>query len=610
MLSLKSCSLLLLSAVLTPVSALWPAPQSYSKGNATLYLHQNLQITYNGAFVCWTPTPDTPCPHDEEGTEYVMDQQLPYTYGFVPYNPFDARQLVQGGVSRALGHIFSDNFVPWQFHKNGDLSDFEPELHKGQTWVKSLQIVQTGKDNFKPLDGEVDESYNFTLSEDGSAKLTAVTSTGVLRGLETFSQLFYKHSEGPFWYTPYVPVSIQDAPRYPHRGILLDVARNWYDVKDILRTIDAMSWAKLNVIHIHITDSQSWPLEIPSIPELAKKGAYRPDLTYSPADIKMIQEYAIHRGVKPIIEIDMPGHIGSVAKSHPELITAYDAFPYHWWCAEPPCGAFKLNDTAVDNFLGKMFDDLLPRLAPYTSYFHTGGDELNANDSMLDPGVMSNSTEVLQPLLQKFIDNQHARVRKAGLTPMVWEEIPIDWNVTLGKDVVVQTWLGAASVKEMTSRGHQIIDSDYTYWYLDCGRGAWLNFDNGQAFNNFYPFNDWCGPTKSWAFVYQHDPAANLTAEEAKLVLGGEVAVWSETIDPVNMDSVIWPRAAAAGEVLWSGRQDATGQNRSQIEAAPRLSELRSLMVARGVSASPITMIWCTQAGNGTECSYPMGPGY
>lgn len=396
-----------------------------------------------------------------------MDQQLPYTYGYVPSNVFDSTQIVQGGVSRALGMIFSSNFVPWQFHKNGNLSGFEPDLNKGQTWVKSLQIVQTGKDNFKPVDGAVDESYNLTLCEDGAAQLTAVTSTGVLRGLESFSQLFYKHSQGPFWYTPYVPISIQDAPKYPHRGVLLDVARNFYPVKDILRTIDAMSWSKLNRIHIHVTDSQSWPLEIPAIPDLATKGAYRPDLTYSPSDVQTIQEYAIQRGIEAIFEIDMPGHIGSVAKSNPDLIVAYDAFPYYWWCAEPPCGAFKLNDTAVDSFLGTVFDDLLPRLAPYTSYFSTGGDELNANDSMLDPGVRSNATSVLQPLLQKFIDTQHARVRAHGLTPMVWEEIPLDWNITLGKDVVVQTWLGSSSVKTLTGMGQQVVDSNYNYWVSD-----------------------------------------------------------------------------------------------------------------------------------------------
>ena len=110
--------------------------------------------------------------------------------------------------------------------------------------------------------------------------------------------------------------------------------------------------------------------------------------------------------------------------------------------------------------------------------------------------------------------------------------------------------------------------------------------------------------------IYQHDPAANLTPDEAKLVLGGEVAVWSETIDRVNMDSIIWPRASAAGEVMWSGREDMSGQNRSMIEAAPRLNELRELMVARGVGASPLTMMWCTEAANADECSYPMGPGF
>ncbi len=160
----------------------------------------------------------------------------------------------------------------------------------------------------------------------------------------------------------------------------------------------------------------------------------------------------------------MPGHIGVVALSHPELIVAYDELPYWWWCAEPPCGAFKLNSTAVDAFLEKLFDDVLPRVAPYAAYFHTGGDELNKNDSMLDEGIRSNDTAVLQPLLQKFVDAQHARIRKAGLTPITWEEIPLDWNVNLGKDTVVQSWLGGDSVKRLTGKGYKVIDSDYNFW--------------------------------------------------------------------------------------------------------------------------------------------------
>lgn len=141
--------------------------------------------------------------------------------------------------------------------------------------------------------------------------------------------------------------------------------------------------------------------------------------------------------------------------------------------------------------------------------------------------------------------------------------------------------------------------------YLDCGRGQWLTFQNGEAFAEFYPFNDWCTPTKGWQLMYSYDPTANLTADEAKLVVGGEMAIWSETIDPVNLDSLIWPRGGAVGEILWSGHQDASGQNRSQYDAAPRLADMRERMVARGIAASPVQMIFCTQ-GNVTDCSYPV----
>ena len=86
-------------------------------------------------------------------------------------------------------------------------------------------------------------------------------------------------------------------------------------------------------------------------------------------------------------------------------------------------------------------------------------------------------------------------------------------------------------------------------------------------------------------------------------MLGGEVAAWSETIDPANLDVILWPRAAAAGEVLWSGRTDAAGQNRSQYDAAPRLAELRERMVARGVGAAPFYQQWCSMVSP-EECAY------
>ena len=130
---------------------------------------------------------------------------------------------------------------------------------------------------------------------------------------------------------------------------------------------------------------------------------------------------------------------------------------------------------------------------------------------------------------------------------------------------------------------------------MDCGKGQWLNFREGPSFQKFYPFADYCSPTKNWRLIYSYDPIAGLTADEAKLVIGGEVHIWSEQTDPVNLDDMVWPRASAAGEVLWSGRQDASGQNRTQIDASPRLAEMRERMVLKGIKCGPSQMIFCTQ---------------
>ncbi|KAM4059413.1 glycosyl hydrolase family protein [Hirsutella rhossiliensis] len=565
---------------LAPAYALWPAPQKQSTGHDVLYIDDTVHVTYNG-------------------------QALPCNYEYSPPAgfKFNSKDIVQSGLSRAFKGIFKQNLVPWKLRPRNSV--FEPNAGGNKTWIKSIDIRQTERDSpsvFRPRAGDVDESYSLDVSRDGQVTLQCKSSTGCLYGLESLVQFFFKHSSGKLWYTPHAPISIHDAPQFPHRGLLLDVARMWFPVEDIKRTIDAMSWNKMNRLHLHITDSQSWPLEIPALPRLAEKGAYRKGLSYSPEDVAGIYEYAIHRGVEVIMEIDMPGHIGVVDLAYDDLIVAYNEKPYQWWCAEPPCGAFRMNSTKVYDFLDTLFDDLLPRIAPYSAYFHTGGDELNKNDSALDPGVGTNDSAVIAPLLQRFLNHAHGKVRKAGMTPFVWEEMIIEWNQTLGRDVVIQSWLGNGAVRKLAEAGHQVIDSDYNFWYLDCGRGQWLNFDNGASFQRYYPFNDWCGPTKSWQLIYSHDPAAGLSREAAKRVLGGEVAVWSELIDGSNLDNIVWPRASAAGEVLWSGRQDASGRNRSQYDAAPRLAEFRERMVARGVSAMPVQMIFCTQ-GNASECA-------
>ncbi|OTA86768.1 glycoside hydrolase family 20 protein [Hypoxylon sp. CO27-5] len=583
----------------TSVQAIWPIPDSISTGNSTLWIGEVLLVTYNGDKVCWFSTCGL-CT-----LEYLIHNNIPWIRGYIP-TKFSSKEIVKGAVSRAVTNILDNNFVPWKLYPRLQLDKTEPGLWKPKTYVSWLEIVQAEADTaktYKPLAGEVDESYNLTVAANGKARISAVSSTGVLRGLETFSQLFYKHSQGPI-YTSLAPVKISDAPVFDHRGVLLDVSRNYLPVDSIYRTIDAMSWNKMNRLHIHATDSQSWPLEIPSLPELHQKGAYAYGMTYNPVTVTAIQIYAIHRGIEVIFEIDTPGHFGVAALSHPDLITGWGATPWTTYCAEPPCGQLRLNESKVDPFLDTLMTDILPRVAPYSSYFHTGGDEVNFNEYNLDPSVGTNDSAVIVPLIQNFIDKHHARVRKAGLVPMVWEEIPASYNVTIGDDVVVQSWLGDAAIKSLTSQGHKVISSNYNYWYLDCGRGQWLNFAEGDSYEENYPFKDWCDPYKNWRLVYSYDPRAGLSDEEAELVLGGEVGAWAETIDEANLDTILWPRASAAGEVLWSGRFDSSGENRTQIDAAPRLAEFRERLIARGVRAEAVQMTYCTQGMDGNTCLF------
>lgn len=600
----KAFALAALALSAAPVNAIWPIPKSITTGNSTLFIDQNVAVSYNGE-----PVRILPHSHSNSYFRGISDsnlfQQLSYAVGYSPPSgsDFKSKDIVQGGVERAFSAIFQNGLVPWMIRERN--SNFEPPARDDAKRISKLAIRQTEEDDentFKPVVGTVDESYELKVTLNGTAELVAASSTGILRGLETFQQLFYKHSNGQAFYTQHAPYDIKDEPKYPHRGILLDVGRHWFEMEDIKRTIDGLAMNKMNVLHLHITETQSWPLEIPALPKLTEFGAYAPHLTYSPEQIKSLYEYGVHRGVQVIMEIDMPGHVG-VEEAYPGLTVAFAEQPYQWYCAQPPCGAFKLNNTDVEDFLDTLLEDLLPRVAPYSAYFHTGGDEYKANNSLLDPALETNDVEVLQPMLQRFLSHAHNKIVEHGLIPFVWEEMVLEWNATVPEGTIIQSWLGEGAVKELAEAGHKVIDSSNAFYYLDCGRGQWLDFPNGPSWATFYPFADWCSPTKNWRLLYSHDPRDGVSEEAQENVVGGEVAVWTETIDPTSLDSIIWPRAGAAGEAWWSGNKDAQGNNRTQLDIRPRLSEQRERMLTRGVKGTVITQLWCDM-NDVEECAH------
>ncbi|KAK4498153.1 hypothetical protein PRZ48_010809 [Zasmidium cellare] len=565
-----------IAALSTTALAVWPLPEKYKSGDGVLWIARDkVTVTYNGPG------------HQPQG------------YGNHNTSGAHPPPVVSNAIQRTYDTLFEKNFVPWKLRPR--LSDFEPTLGDDSTYIHEIVLEQSGPDGGNV--SSVDESYGLEVTEAGKVTISAKSSIGLLYGLTTFSQLFYKHTNGGV-YTDKAPVSVTDEPKFKWRGLNVDTSRTFKPLADLYRTIDAMAFNKFNRLHWHITDAQSWPLEVPALPELADKGVYVDFQRYSPEDIKQVQEYGNLVGVTVAMEIDNPGHTSSIWFSHPDLIAAFNKQPdWTTYCAEPPCGSLKLNSTKVYDFLEKLLDDLLPRLKPYTPYFHLGGDEVNKNTYLLDDTVRSNASEVLQPLMQKYMDrNMNQVTQKYHLTPLVWEEMLLEWNLTLPHNTIIQTWQSTDAVINSVKKGFQTLVGNYNYWYLDCGKGQWLDFYPSNA-ADYWPFNDYCAPVHNWRVMYSLDPLEGVPENSTHLVIGGEAHIWSEQTDTVNLDKMIWPRLCAAGEILWSGAKDASGQNRSQIEASPRLAEMRERLVARGVGAEPIQMPFCTQ--NGTQCAYP-----
>ncbi len=599
-----------LAALILSAAALWPIPQHYTHGEQVVWLSPGVDFEFQPSLQNIS----------QSVPQKSMVRQLMAYVGLVPtaclcirrawltalpYSKWTGRKqmstapsdpeiaILESAIARVKQSILGNQFVPWKFHPRGSV--FEPSTDAKVSITKILiqQITPAQTWQTSGSVNDLDESYTLRILENGEVIITTVSYLGVLHALQTFSQLFYKHSDAAAGvYTPLAPVDISDYPSFQHRGLNMDISRNIFTPADIIRTIDAMAASKFNRLHIHAADGQSWPIDIPSIPELGANCSYYPDLVWTAQDLEDVQAYGYSRGITVILEIDMPGHTASIAHAFPDLITADSRAEWHPYAAEPPSGQLKLNSSAVYTFIDDLLSDLLPRTTPHSAYFHTGGDEVNINAYLLDDTVRSNDTAILQPLLQTFITTVHDKVRAGGAIPIVWEELLLDWNITLGADVLVQTWRSEDALLRTVQQGHKALAGNYNNWYLDCGFGQWLDPTPNSTLI-VPPFVDYCGPLKNWRQIYTYDPLAGIPAELTSLVVGGEVHMWAEQTDAVDLDGKLWPRAAAAAEVLWSGRTDVQGRVREVRDATRRLAELRERLVLSGVRAGPVQMVWC-----------------
>ena len=492
----------------------------------------------------------------------------------------DPEELIRCAYERFVCAITLQNFVPRKFHPRGEFS--EPEAVT-KTYIKKVTVQEYRSDEL----GEHSEAYTVQVSEDGDILIRTVTYRGCLLALRSLEQLFYAHTVSADSYTPCAPITIRDCPVFGHRGLLLDISRNQILPSDVLNTIEALSLNKFNRLHLHATDSQSWPLEIPALPDLARKGAYDKRQIWHTSDLQEIQNYGLLRGIEVYIEVDLPSHAAAIGHAYPELITGHNAQPWHKYALEPPAGQLKLNSPEVSTFLATLLHDLLPRTSIFSSHFHFGGDELNREIYNLDLTVKSSSPDVLRPLLQKSFDHVLSMAKPYNQTPVLYEDVLLEWELDFPKSAIFQSWRSHESFIAILKKGHRALFGPASHWYLDQGYGSWLDPDPENPDTIVKPpYLDWASPYKNWRQIYSYDPFADVLEEQKHLIAGGEACLWGELTDGVNLEQKLWPRTAAAGEILWKGPM------KLEESTTRRLAEMRERLVAKGLRAEMVQMEW------------------
>ena len=383
-------------------------------------------------------------------------------------------------------------------------------------------VVHTDRASKEIQEVGEDESYVLEVTSAG-AKLTAPTPLGTMHGLQTFLQIVDASTDG--FAAP--AVRIQDKPRFPWRGLMIDCSRHFIPLEVIRRNLDGLEAVKMNVFHWHLTDNQGFRVESKKFPKLHEMGS--DGLYYTQDEVRDLIAYARDRGIRVVPEFEMPGHSTAMFVGYPELASGPGPYQIErrWGVMDP---AIDPTNEQTYKFLDQLIGEMA-RLFPDQS-FHIGGDEVNGKqwdaNSKIQEYIRAHGLKNNQALQAYFSKRLQPIVAKHGKSMIGWDEI---FDPTLPKDITIQSWRGQASLAAAAKLGYRgLLSNGY---YLDLGWSA--------------------------ARHYASDPlsgdAANLSPEEKQRILGGESTMWVEYANAENIDSRIWPRNAAIAERLWSPQE-------------------------------------------------------
>lgn len=494
----------------------------------------------------------------------------------------------------------------------------------------------------------IDESYSLSTSVDQTTggiqvKLDASTIFGARHGLETLSQLVvYDDLQQKLAVAGNVQI-LDDKPAFPYRGVMIDVSRNFISVDKLKENIKAIGYNKMNVLHMHLSDTASFPMTIPSEPNVTIYGAYNDEKIFSKEDILDLVNFAATYGVMILPEIDGPAHMSAgwqwgEAAGLGELLLCADPYGQngHQWdsdALEPPSGQLNLANPNAFKVLDKIYGDVIEQIP--SPIFHIGGDEVIVGSDEAWAACY-NSTKLAKPLLE-YIDQLGLSRQDQSTFYALWENftiaatnlvqshyqskaIPYDklhiwggggvdssgvsYNLLSQPNLSsflpsnlfrIQIWdeSDGSITPSLLEQGYEVILSNTDYVYLDCG-------NSGPTQAGGY----WCQPYHEWYHIYQYIQDVTslwqLSDASRKKIFGSETLIWTEMVDDINVSQKLWPRSAALAEALW------TDPKHGWYEAAPRMQQWRNKLVARGINAEALQPFWCQQR-SGDVCNINAG---
>lgn len=422
---------------------------------------------------------------------------------------------------------------------------------------------ECGKNNIllRKVDGMADEAYRLNISTK-QVVIEASTAHGAFYGIQTLYQLLppqiygNQKAKGIKWQAPCC--LIEDAPHFPYRGLMYDSGRFFFPKEDVMKMIDLMSMHKMNVFHWHLTEDQGWRIEIKKYPRLTEVGAWRketagyennpqPDGTphggfYSQDDVREVVEYARHRFVTVVPEIELPGHSTAAITAYPEL-SCFPDRPYEVLTTWGIKKDVYCPNAATFTFLEDVFTELFD-LFP-SKYYHIGGDEC-PRESWQESKYVQDFMKVMdfenEDQVQIFFVQRMEKFlrEKGGKTVIGWDEI-LDGGAV--DQTIVMSYRGHAPAARAISRN--------MYTVLAPNRWCYLDNDQSQVDNDLNIFM----PLRK---VYNYFPTIDsLPEKSAKYILGVQGCMWTEHIrNGKEGEYMAYPRAAALAETAWCNEPD------------------------------------------------------